>query len=109
MFISSCQDKAPACTQADSGCIATNVAVSNAVPCSVAAAYCHSFPLSQEFMQRIIAQKPTLCENEAFSCEAGPALIHDFCLRLGNKVEHLGAHDLDDITLPGLQVGSVTH
>ena len=53
-------------------------------------------------MQRIIAEKSTLCENEAFSCETGPALIHDLGLRLGNKVEHLGAHDLDDITLPGL-------
>src|SRR5205809_7383987 len=109
MFFGSFQDKAPACTQANSGGIATNVAISNAVSCSVAATYCHSFSLSQEFMQRIIAEKSTLCENEAFSCETSPAFIHDFGLCLGNKVEHLGAHDLDEITLPGLQVGSITH
>src|SRR5437588_7822755 len=109
MFFGTFQDKTPARTQADSGGIATNVAVSNAVSCSIAATYCHSFSLSQEFMQRLIAEKSTLCENEAFSCEAGPALIHDLGLRLRNKVEHLGAYDLDDITLPGLQMGSVTH
>src|SRR2546430_17035352 len=102
MFTGSVQGKGPGCTQGDSGSIATNVAVSKAVSLSIAATYVRSFSLSQEFMQRIIAEKSTLCENQAFSCETGPAFIHDLGLRLGNKVEHLGAHNLDDITLPGL-------
>src|SRR5581483_8854035 len=36
-----------------------------------------------------------------------PALVHDFGLHLRDEVEHLVPHDLDDVTLPVLQIRRV--
>src|SRR2546421_5244611 len=109
MLVGTFEHKAATRAQADSRGIATNVAISDLVSRSITTSHCHYFALSQEIMQRIIAQKSTFCENKALPCEAGPPLVHDLCLCLWNKVEHLGTHDLKEIALPGLEMGGVTH
>src|SRR5438105_2797724 len=83
------------------------MSVGDLVLLSIASNYLQALTLRKSFMQRIIPQQTMFSKHKGFRNQTGPALIHHLCLHLWHKVQHFGAHDFDDISLPGLQVGSV--
>src|SRR5437763_17150557 len=49
-----------------------------------------------------------LSKDQRTAKQAGPPFVKCLCLHLRYKVQHLRAHYLDDIALPGLEMGSMT-
>ena len=49
-----------------------------------------------------------LGQYEAIFSETRPSFVHGLRSHLWHKIQHLRAHDFDDVALPGLQVRRVT-
>src|SRR6266704_1512537 len=86
-----------------------NVTVCDKVLCSIATAYRNRFILSEQVMQCIVTLQPALCQDKACPGEAGPPLVHYLRLHHRHEVEHLRAHNFNDVALPGLQVWRVAY
>src|SRR6266496_5702994 len=66
--------------------------------------YSNRITLSKALVKCAIAQKSVLRQYQRISNQAGPAFIHNLRLHLWHEVQHLQAHDFENIALPGLQM-----
>src|SRR5947209_11742219 len=48
-----------------------------------------------------------LSKDQRTAKQAGPPFVKCLCLHLRYKVQHLRAHYLDDVALPGLEMGGM--
>src|SRR5579884_2618575 len=48
-----------------------------------------------------------LSKDQRTAKQTGPPFVKCLCLHLRHKVQHLSAHDLNDVALPGLEMGGM--
>src|SRR5579859_744114 len=99
VFLRAFEHQAAASTQTNSWRVVMDVPVGNAIN-GAAATNRHALTHRQPRVQGVVSEQAVLSENEAATSQTGPTFVQYLRLHLRNEIDHLLAHDQQDITLP---------